>query len=78
MEMYGGNPPQFHTFGIPDSPRAIELVGHIIGYVDKLILLTIFISRKSNSQSTDQPLTYLESHFENIFLTIKKRGGHAR
>ena len=69
MEMYGGNPPQFHALGMLDSPRGIELVGHIVGYVDKLILLTIFISRKSKSLSTDQPLTLLKRHFENTFST---------
>jgi len=68
MEMYGGQPPKFHAFGMLDSPRTHELIGHIIGYVDKLILLTIFISQKCNSNTTNQPLLLLKRHFENTFL----------
>jgi hypothetical protein len=67
MEMYGGNPPHFHTFGMLNTPRVLDLIGHIVGYVDKLMLLTIFISKKCNSISTNQPLTLLKRHFENTF-----------
>ena len=64
MEMYGGNPPQFHVTGMLDTPRIPEWRGQVIGYVQRLIIASVFVARKLGVTDLEAPLRALLEEFE--------------
>lgn len=65
MEMYGGNPPSYHVTGMLGTPRIPEWRNQIIGYVYRLLMASVFISRKLGVDSMERPLRELLSEFED-------------
>jgi hypothetical protein len=64
MEMYGGNPPRFHVNGILNTPRIPEWRGQIVGYVQRLIIASVFVARKLGVTNFEAPLRALLEEFE--------------
>lgn len=64
MEMYGGNPPRFHVTGMLNTPRIPEWRGQIVGYVQRLIIASVFVARKLGVTDLEAPLRALLEEFE--------------
>ncbi|MEQ1807314.1 MAG: hypothetical protein ABL900_18195 [Burkholderiaceae bacterium] len=64
MEMYGGNPPQFHVTGLLGTPRIGEWQVQLVGYVQRLIMASIFVARKLGASDLELPLRSLLDEFE--------------
>lgn len=69
MEMYGGNPPHFHIEGMLGTPRIKEWTTQVIGYTDKLILLSILISNKLGAYGVEKLMQDFRFEFEKQFST---------
>jgi hypothetical protein len=46
MELYGGNPPRFHTSGMPNTPTIAGWEKQLIGYAYRAIMITALVARK--------------------------------
>lgn len=64
MEMYGGNPPRFHVSGMLGTPRIDEWRGQLVGYVQRLIIASVFVARKLGVTNFEAPLRALLEEFE--------------
>lgn len=64
MEMYGGNPPRFHVSGMLQTPRVREWQTQLIGYVQRLIIVSGFVARKLGVIEHELPLRALLEEFE--------------
>lgn len=64
MEMYGGNPPHFHLSGMLGTPRIDEWRGQLVGYVQRLIIASVFVARKLGVTDREAPLRALLEEFE--------------
>lgn len=64
MEMCGGNPPRFHVSGMLGTPRIDEWRGQLVGYVQRLIIVSVFIARKLGVTNLEAPLRALLEEFE--------------
>ena len=69
MEMYGGNPPRFHMLGMLGTPRIAEWLSQLISYTDKLIIISILVSRKLGALGIERLVKDLKSEFEVKFST---------
>lgn len=66
MEMYGGNPPRFHMSGMFGTPRIDELRDQLVGYVQRLIIASVFVARKLGVPDLEAPLrAFLEEYETN-------------
>ncbi len=64
MEMCGGNPQRFHVSGMLGTPRIEEWRGQLIGYVQRLIIASVFVARKLGVTDLEAPLRALLEDFE--------------
>lgn len=64
MEMCGGNPPHYHVSGMLDTPRIEEWRGQLTGYVQRLIIASVFVARKLGVADLEAPLRSLLEEFE--------------
>lgn len=64
MEMYGGNSPRFHVSGMLGTPRITEWRGQLVGYVQRLIIASVFVARKMGVPDLEAPLRALLEEFE--------------
>jgi hypothetical protein len=64
MEMYAGNPPKFHVSGMLGTPRIAEWRGQLVGYVQRLIIASVFVARKLGATDFEAPLRALLEDFE--------------
>lgn len=64
MEMCGGNPPSFHVSGMLGTPRIDEWRGQLVGYVQRLIIASVFVARKVGVTNLEAPLRALLEEFE--------------
>lgn len=64
MEMFGGNPPHFHVSGMLGTPRIDEWRNQLVGYVQRLIITSVFVSRKLGITDMEQPLRAFLIEFE--------------
>ena len=64
MEMFGGNPPRFHVSGMPGTPRIEEWRWQLIGYVQRFIIVSVFVARKLGVTDLEVPLRALLDEFE--------------
>ena len=64
MEMFGGNPPEFHMTGMLGTPRIEEWRSQIVGYVHRLIIASVFVARKLDVTDMEKPLRKLLVDFE--------------
>ncbi|BEI43615.1 MULTISPECIES: hypothetical protein [unclassified Polynucleobacter] len=69
MEMYGGNPPHFHMHGMLGTPRMVEWTAQVVSYTDKLIMLSILISRKLGALGVEKLMQEFRFEFESKFST---------
>ncbi|MCF8189941.1 MAG: hypothetical protein K9J14_01620 [Polynucleobacter sp.] len=69
MEMYGGNPPHFHMHGMLGTPRMVEWTTQVISYTDKLIMLSILVSRKLGALGLEKLMQEFRFEFEAKFHT---------
>lgn len=65
MEMYGGDPPRFHPTGMLGTPRVKEWQGQLVGYVQRLIIASVFVARKLGVTSLEAPLRQCLEEFES-------------
>jgi hypothetical protein len=65
MEMFGGNPPSFHTSGMLGTPRIDEWRSQLVGYVQRLIMASVFVARKLGITYLERPLRDFLSEFEH-------------
>lgn len=64
MEMCGGNPPHFHVSGMLGTPRIDEWRGQLIGYIQRLIIASVFVAHKLDVNDLEAPLRALLEDFE--------------
>lgn len=64
MEMYGGNPSRFHVSGMLRTPRIAEWRGQLVGYVQRLIIASVFVARKVGITDLEAPMRALLEEFE--------------
>ena len=64
MEMFGGNPPSFHTSGMLGTPRIDEWRSQLVGYVQRLIIASVFVARKLGVKYLERPLRDFLSEYE--------------
>lgn len=64
MELYGGNPPHFHVSGMLNTPRIDEWRNQLVGYVHRLIISSVFISRKMGVQELEPNIRKLLDVYE--------------
>ena len=65
MEMYGGNPPRFHVTGMLGTPRIPEWQSQLIGYVQRLIIISVFVARKLGVPEFEPNIRSLLEEFES-------------
>lgn len=65
MEMYGGNPPRFHVSGMLGTPRIPEWQSQLVGYVQRLIMVSVFVARKLGVPDLELPVRALLDEFES-------------
>jgi hypothetical protein len=75
MELFGGDPPRFHMSGMLGTPRIEEWQAQLVGYVHRLIMITIFVARKQGVAYLEEPLRAFLTDFERD--TGTKQTGHA-
>lgn len=66
MEMYGGNPPRFHVSGMLETPRIDDWRGQLVGYLQRLIIVSVFVARKLGVTNLELPLRALLEEFEKV------------
>lgn len=64
MEMCGGNPPRYHVSGMHGTPRIEEWRCQLTGYVQRLIIASVFVARKLGVTDLEAPLRSLLEEFE--------------
>lgn len=64
MEMYGGNPPRFHVSGMLGTPRVNEWQNQLVGYVQRLIIASVFVARKMGATDLEVRIRALLEEFE--------------
>lgn len=64
MEMFGGNPPRFHMSGMLGTPRIEEWRRQLVGYVQRLIIATVFVARKLGVADMEAPIRAFLEEFE--------------
>jgi hypothetical protein len=64
MEMYGGTPPTFHMAGMLNTPRIAEWQAQLTGYVQRLIIASVFVARKMGTPELELPMRALLEDFE--------------
>jgi hypothetical protein len=64
MELYGGNPPKFHTSGMPNTPTIAGWEKQLIGYVYRAIVITALVARKLKLGYLEQPIRALMADYE--------------
>jgi hypothetical protein len=64
MEMFGGNPPRYHTSGMLGTPRIDEWRSQLVFYVQRLIIASVFVARKLGVIDLERPLRDFLSEFE--------------
>jgi len=69
MEMYGGNPPHFHMHGMLGTLRMTEWTAQVVSYTDKLIMLSILVSRKLGALEIEKLMQEFRFDFETKFST---------
>lgn len=50
MEMFGGNPPRFHTRGMLGTPRMQECLGNHVNYVYRALLAVELVGHRTNRE----------------------------
>jgi hypothetical protein len=64
MEMYGGNPPQFHMTGMLGTPRIDEWRRQLVGYVYRVSMASVFVARKLGLEEMERSLRVFLKEFE--------------
>jgi len=64
MEMYGGNPPQFHMSGMLGTPRIDEWRWQLVCYVYRVSMASVFIARKLGLEEMEKSLRVFLKEFE--------------
>ena len=64
MEMCGGNPPRYHVSGMLGTPRIEEWRNQLTGYVQRLIIASVFVARKLGVTDLEVPLRSMLEDFE--------------
>lgn len=64
MEMYGGNPPNFHMSGMLGTPRIQEWWEQILGYVYRTVMISVFVARKLTLSDMEVKIRELLEKFE--------------
>jgi hypothetical protein len=64
MDMYGGNPPHFHTNGLPGTPRMQEYAGDLWNYMYRTFLSHIVVAKVLGSEKLVEILTKYKLMFE--------------
>lgn len=64
MEMYGGYPPQFHLTGMLGTPRIPEWQSQLVGYVQRLMIISVFVPRKLGVPEFEPKFRALLEEFE--------------
>jgi hypothetical protein len=64
MEMCGSNPPRFHVSGMLGTPRVNEWQGQLVGYVQRLIIASVFVVPKLGVTDLEKPLRALLEKYE--------------
>lgn len=65
MEMYGGNPPQFHMSGMLGTPRIDEWRRQLVGYVYRVSMASVFVARKLGLEEMEKTLRAFLKEFED-------------
>ena len=65
MEMYGGNPPQFHMSGMLGTPRIEEWREQLVGYVYRVSMASVFVARKLGLEEMERDLRAFLKGFED-------------
>jgi hypothetical protein len=64
MEMFGGASPRFHMSGMSGTPRIDEWRNQLVGYVQRLIIASVFVARKLDMAEMEAPIRALLEEFE--------------
>lgn len=65
MEMYGGNPPQFHLSGMLGTPRIDEWRGQLVGYVYRVSMASVFVARRLGLEEMEKSLRAFLKEYED-------------
>jgi hypothetical protein len=65
MEMYGGEPPQFHLSGMLGTPRIDEWRKQLVGYVHRVSIASVFVARKLGLEEMETSLRAFLKEFED-------------
>jgi hypothetical protein len=72
MEMFGGEPAHFHMGGMLGTPRIDEWRGQLIGYVQRLTMITVLVARKLGKTEMEAPIRAFLEEFESATNTKPK------
>ncbi|MDN7639263.1 hypothetical protein [Burkholderia cepacia] len=64
MELFGGDPARFHMSGMLGTPRIDEWRAQLVGYVHRLIMVTILVARKQSLLNLEAPLRAFLADYE--------------
>lgn len=64
MDMYGGNPPHFHVFGMLGTPRIEGARQQIVIHIERLCMATSFVSTKLNAPTVKIEISKLLKRFD--------------
>lgn len=63
MEMYGGSPPHFHMSGMLGTPLIDYWRNQLITYVARLIMASVFVTKKLGMHEQEAPIQALLEEF---------------
>jgi hypothetical protein len=67
MELYGGNPPHFHTAGMKNTPRIGKWQTQLVGYLYRGVLGAWFVAKRLGEESTAQSIFALRNEMEQRY-----------
>jgi len=74
MEMYGGSPPHFHTSGMLGTPQIDFWRKKLITYVERLIMASVFVTKKLGAHEQEAPIQALLEEFrEHIGINNEQK-----
>ena len=64
MELFGGNPPRFHTTGMLGTPRIEEWREQLLHYTYRILMTSVFVARKLDDEKVENDIRALVVEFE--------------
>ncbi|MCH9047251.1 MAG: hypothetical protein IIA40_14260 [SAR324 cluster bacterium] len=74
MELYGGDPPRYHTSGMQGTPRISEYVEALINYVYRAVVATLLVALRLGEEDISENLLRIKRELEGRFPQLPANG----